>query len=113
MAIVVACAVVSDALRRELSQPTRINAKTTTSDVFIKCASSSLTSRHALPTPLPSGAGARAAHAAGVTAQRNTAALVGVACAFRDPISRLLRALVYPGLILADRHRESAVVASG
>jgi hypothetical protein len=98
MAIVVACSVVSDALRRELSQPTRINAKTTTSDVFIKCASSSLTSRHAVPTPLPSGAGARAAHAARVTAQRNTAALVGVACT----VLKLSKALVGFVIILGD-----------
>src|ERR1019366_4492269 len=50
MAAVVACWEVSDALCRELSQPTRINAKTTTSDVFIKFASSSLTKK-AEPPP--------------------------------------------------------------
>ena len=50
MAVVVACWEVSDALWRELSQPTRINAKMTTSDVFIKCASSSLTKK-AEPPP--------------------------------------------------------------
>jgi len=47
--------------------------------VFMSGAGPRLTSRHAVPIPLPSGAGARAAHAAGVTAQRTTAALVGVA----------------------------------
>jgi len=36
--------------------------------------------RHAVPTALRSGAGATAAVADGVTAQRGTAALVGVAC---------------------------------
>jgi hypothetical protein len=52
MAVVVACSLVSDALCRELSQPTRIKAKQRMIDVFIKCVSSRLTFIQQLPVRL-------------------------------------------------------------